>query len=212
MVSLGIETELRLRIVFQQMANDNRMLRKLRLHVNTSVDGCIAGPNGEMDWMVGLLDDEIMKYTFKLHESVDTILLGRKMSDGFISYWSDVKNNPNDPWYAFAKKMIDIPKIVFTKTLNKSRWINTEIATGNLIEEVNKIKSQTGRDIIVYGGASFDTSLIKEKLIDEFYLFINPVAIGNGMTIFKDLNEIQKYILIESKPFECGKVLLRYGT
>jgi dihydrofolate reductase len=194
------------------MANDNRMLRKLRLHVNTSVDGCIAGPNGEMDWMVGLLDDEIMKYTFKLHESVDTILLGRKMTDGFISYWSDVKNNPNDPWYAFAKKMIDIPKIVFTKTLNKSRWINTEIATGNLIEEVNKIKSQTGRDIIVYGGASFDTSLIKEKLIDEFYLFINPVAIGNGMTIFKDLNEIQKYILIESKPFECGKVLLRYGT
>jgi dihydrofolate reductase len=55
-----------------------------------------------------------------------------------------------------------------------------------------------------------DTSLIKEKLIDEFYLFINPVAIGNGMTIFKDLNEIQKYTLIESKAFECGKVLLRY--
>jgi dihydrofolate reductase len=55
-----------------------------------------------------------------------------------------------------------------------------------------------------------DTSLIKEKLIDEFYLFINPVAIGNGMTIFKDLNEIQKYTLIESKTFECGKVLLRY--
>ena len=60
------------------------------------------------------------------------------------------------------------------------------------------------------GGASFDSSLIKEKLIDEFYLFINPVAIGNGMTIFKDLNEIQKYSLIESKVFESGEVLLRY--
>ena len=159
-------------------------MRNLRLHVNMSVNGCIAGPNGEMDWMVGLKDDELIKYTFKLHEPVDTILLGRKMTDVFISYWSDVMNKP--------------------------RWINTDIATGDLIEEVNKIKSQNGRDIIVYGGASFDSSLIKEKLIDEMYFFINPVAIGNGMTIFKDLNEIQKYTLIESKAFESGKVLLHY--
>ena len=175
-----------------------------------SVDGCIAGPNGEMDWMVGLLDDEVIKYVSKITESVDTILLGRKMTDVFISFWLDVMNKPDDPWHAFSNKMIETPKVVFTKTLNKSRWINTDIATGNLIEEVSKIKSQNGGDIIVYGGASFDSSLIKEKLIDEFYLFINPVAIGNGMTIFKDLNEIQKYTLIESKAFECGKVLLRY--
>ena len=192
------------------MANDNRVLRKLRLQVQMSVDGCIAGPNGEMDWMVGLLDDELIKYVSKITESVDTILLGRKMTDVFISSWLDVMNKPDDPWYAFSKKMIETPKVVFTKTLNKSRWINTDIATGNLIEEVSKIKSQNGRDIVVYGGASFDSSLIKEKLIDELYLFINPVAIGNGMTIFKDLNEIQKYTLIESKAFECGKVLLRY--
>ena len=186
------------------------VLRKLRLQVQMSVDGCIAGPNGEMDWMVGLSDDETMKYAYKITESVDTILLGRKMTDVFISYWSDMINKPDDPCYAFAKKMIETPKVVFSKTLNKSRWINTFIATGNLVEEVNKIKSQTGGDIVVYGGASFDTSLIKEKLIDEFYLFVNPVAIGNGMTVFKDLKQIQKYTLIESKTFECGKVLLRY--
>src|SRR5688500_4537175 len=189
------------------MANNKR---KLKLHVNMSVNGCIAGTNGEMDWMVGLLDDELIKYSYKLHEPVDTILLGRKMTDVFISYWSDVMNKPDDPWYVFAKKMIETPKVVFTKTLNESKWINTDIATGDLIEEVNKIKSQNGGDIIVYGGASIDSSLIKEKLIDEFYFFINPVAIGNGMTIFKDLNEIQKYTLIESKAFACGIVLLRY--
>jgi len=191
------------------MANNKR---KLRLQVQMSLDGCIAGPNGEMDWMVGLLDDELLKYVSKITESVDTILLGRKMTDVFISYWLNVMNKPDDRWNAFAKKMIEIPKVVFTKTLNKSEWINTDIATGNLIEEVNKVKSQNGRDIVVYGGASFDSSLIKEKLVDEFYLFINPVAIGNGMTIFKDLNEIQKYTLIESKAFECGIVLLRYGA
>ena len=175
-----------------------------------SVDGCIAGPKGEMDWMVGLLDDELIKYVSKITEPVDTILLGRKMTDLFISFWLDMMNKPDDPWNAFAKRMIEIPKVVFTKTLNKSKWINTDIATGDLTEEVNKIKSQNGGDIVVYGGASFDSSLIKEKLIDEFYLFINPVAIGNGMTIFKDLNEIQKYTLIESKVFESGEVLLRY--
>ncbi|MGH9974887.1 MAG: dihydrofolate reductase family protein, partial [Nitrososphaeraceae archaeon] len=188
------------------MANNKRVLRRLRLHVQMSIDGCIAGPNGEMDWMVGLLDDECINYASKITESVDTILLGRKMTDVFISSWLNVMDKPDDPWNAFAKKMIETPKVVFTKTLNKSKWINTDIATGNLIEEVSKIKSQNGGDIVVYGGASFDSSLIKEKLIDEFYLFINPVAIGNGMTIFKDLNEIQKYTQIESKAFECGIV------
>ena len=192
------------------MSNNKKVLRKLRLQVQMSVDGCIAGPNGEMDWMVGLADDEIMKYAYKITEPVDTILLGRKMTDVFISTWLDVMNKPDDPWYAFSKKMIETPKVVFTKTLNKSKWINTDIATGDLIEEISKIKNQNGKDIVVYGGASFDSSLIKEKLIDEFYLFINPVAIGNGMTIFKDLNDIQKYTLIESKVFESGKVLLRY--
>jgi len=192
------------------MANDKRVLRKLRLQVQMSVDGCIAGPNGEMDWMVGLFDDEIIKYAYRITEPVDTILLGRKMTDVFISFWLDVMNKPDDPWYTFSKKMIETPKVVFTKTLNKSRWINTDIATGNLIEEVSKIKRQNGGDIIVYGGASFDSSLIKEKLIDEFYLFINPVAIGNGMTIFKDLNEIQKFNMVKSIAFDCGIVLLHY--
>jgi dihydrofolate reductase len=76
--------------------------------------------------------------------------------------------------------MIETPKIVFTKSLNKSEWPNTEIATGDIKDEITKLKSKEGGgDIIVYGGASFDSSLIKENLIDEYYLFINPVAIGN---------------------------------
>ena len=192
------------------MNNNNRVMRKLRLHVQMSIDGCIAGPNNEMDWMGGLLDDELIKYEYKLHEPVDTILLGRKMTDVFISTWSNVMNKPDDPWYAVAKKMIETPKVVFTKTLNKSRWINTDIATGDLIEEVSKIKSQNGGDIIAYGGASFDSSLIKEKLIDEFYLFVNPIVMGSGKTIFRDLKEIQKLTLIDSKVFDCGLVLLHY--
>jgi dihydrofolate reductase len=129
------------------------------------------------------------------------------MVDGFIPYWTEVMNKPDDPSNAFAKKMVEIPKVVFTKTLYKSEWANTDIATGDLKDEITKLKNLDGGDIIVYGGASFDSSLIKEKLIDEFYLFVNPVVIGNGKTIFKNL-EIQKPMLIESKVFDCGLVLL----
>ena len=192
------------------MVNNKSGLRKLTLQVQMSIDGCIAGPNGEMDWMVGLQDDKVMKYENELMESIDTILLGRKMTDVFISYWSDVIKKPDDPWYAFGKKMIEIPKVVFTKTLNKSKWINTEIATGDLTDEIIKLKSRDGRDMVVYGGASFDSSLIKSGLIDEFLLFINPVAIGNGMSIFRDLNEIQKFNMVKSIAFDCGIVLLHY--
>ena len=192
------------------MVNNKSGLRKLKLQVQMSIDGCIAGPNGEMDWMVGLQDDKLMKYAYELTESIDTILLGRKMTDVFISYWSDVIKKPDDPWYAFGKKMIEIPKVVFTKTLNKSKWINTEIATGDLTDEIIKLKSREGKDMVVYGGASFDSSLIKLGLIDEFLLFINPVAIGNGMTIFKDLNEIQKFNMVKSIAFDSGEVLLHY--
>ena len=175
-----------------------------------SIDGYIAGPNGEMDWLVWNWDDKLKKYVNELTESADRILLGRKMTEGFISYWSDVMVKLDHPDHAFAKKMIETPKVVFTKTLNKSKWVNTDIATGDLTDEINKLKRQEGKDIIVYGGASFDSSLLTAGLIDEFHLFVNPAAIGNGMTIFKDLNEMQKFTLVKSIAFDCGIVLLHY--
>jgi dihydrofolate reductase len=192
--------------------NNNKVMRKLRLQVQISIDGCIAGPNNEMDWLLWddiLSDDNYIKYLNKITESVDTIIMGRKMVDGFIPYWTEVRNKPDDPWNAIAKKMLEIPKVVFTKTLYKSKWANTDIATGDLKDEITKLKNLDGGDIIVYGGASFDSSLIKEKLIDEFYLFVNPIVIGNGKTIFKNL-EIQNLTLIESKVFDSGLVLLHY--
>ena len=190
------------------MDDNKKAMRKLRMQVQISVDGCIAGPNNEMDWLVW--DNDYIKYINEITESVDTIIMGRKMVDGFIPFWTEVANKPDDPMNAIATKMVEIPKVVFTKTPNKSEWVNTEIATGDLKEEVAKLKSQNGKDLLVYGGASFDSSLIKEKLIDEFYLLVVPIVIGNGKTIFRDLKEIQKLTLIESKVFDCGLVLLHY--
>ena len=196
------------------MSDNNKTTRKLKLHVEMSIDGCIAGTNNEMDWINFTWNEKLREYEDRLHKPVDTILLGRKMTDEFISYWSDVLKRPEDKEYSFAKKMMETPKIVFTKTLPKSEWPNTEIATGDLNEEITKLKSKEGGggDIIVYGGASFDSSLIKENLIDEYYLFVNPVVIGNGKTIFKDLKEIRKLVLIESITFDSGTVLLHYAV
>lgn len=81
-----------------------------------SVDGYIAGPNGEMDWMVTWnWDDKLKKYVDELTQSVDTILLGRKMTNGFISYWSDVMSKPDDPEYMFAKKLIETQRLFLAK-------------------------------------------------------------------------------------------------
>ncbi len=117
--------------------------------------------------------------------------------------------NPDEPEFAGGKKMTDTYKVVFTKTLDKSAWNHTDIATGELAEEINKLKNQDGKDMIVYGGATFVSSLIKARLINEFHLFINPTIIGNGMTIFKQTDR-QNLTLIKSKSYDCGIMVLHY--
>lgn len=187
-------------------------MRKLKLQIQISVDGFVAGPKGELDWMTWDWDDELKKYVYGLTDSVDTILLGRKMTEGFISYWTDVvTNKPNDTEYEFARKMVDIPKIVFTKTLNKSEWENTRLAKGYIVEEVNQLKQQGGKGIIVYGGAGFVSSLIQHNLIDEYHVFINPVAIGKGMAVFKNLDSSFNLKLARSRAFDCGIVVNHYA-
>src|SRR5438552_11372130 len=136
-------------------------MKKLKLQVQMSIDGFVGGPNGELDWMTWDWDDKIKEYVNDLTDLVDTILLGRKMTDGFIAKWSDVvKNKPEDESYALANELMDKSKIVFTKTLNESPWenTNTTLATGELADEIKKLKADRGKDIIVYGGATFVSS------------------------------------------------------
>ena len=185
-------------------------MRKLKLQMQLTVNGFVAGPNGELDWMLWEWDDELKKYVGELTDSIDTIILGRKMTDGFVNHWTTVANNPDDPEYASGKKFVDTPKVVITKTLTESKWENTTLVTGNLKDEISKLKKQKGKDIIVYGGAGTVSNLMKENLIDEYYLFVNPVAIKKGMTIFSDIKNEFRLNLVEAKQFDCGIVLLHY--
>lgn len=185
-------------------------MRKLRLQVQLSVDGFNSAKDGQLDWMTWKWDEKLIEYTAKLTTPVDTILLGRKMTDGFIKHWANVASKPENPEYEYGKIFTDTPKVVFTKTLKDSQWPNTVLAKGDLNEEVNKLKNAAGGDIIVYGGSSFVSNLIKEGLIDEYQFYVNPVILGEGMTIFGDVKERQQLKLIKSTGFECGITVLHY--
>lgn len=176
-----------------------------------TVDGFIAGLGGELDFMTWNWDDVLKQYVGDLTESVDCIVLGRKLAQGFIPYWAGVAADPNAAEHESGVKFTETPKVVFTKTLEKSEWNNTVLAKGDLADEIKKLKLQEGRDIIAYGGAAFVSSLIREGLIDEYHLFINPAAIGNGLTIFKDLDAKRDLKLVKSKAFDCGIALLHYA-
>jgi len=106
--------------------------------------------------------------------------------------------------------MVDMPKIVFSKTLSKSNWDNTEIAESDLVTEINNLKKQDGKDIVMYGGAEFVTSVIKAGLIDEYHLFVNPAAAGKGMSIFGGLEKPGQLNLVKATPLKNGIVILCY--
>jgi dihydrofolate reductase len=173
-------------------------------------DGFIAGPNGELDWMTWDWDNDLKDYVTKLTKSFDTILMGRKMTDGFCSHWEKIAEDPKDPEYEAAKIFVDTPKIVFSRTIKEMKGKNVTVSNGDLKQEVIKLKKMKGRDLIVYGGAGFVSNLIKEDLIDDYHLFINPVAIGKGMTIFNNIEGKRNLTLVESKKFDCGIVVLHY--
>ena len=185
-------------------------MKKLKLQVQISVDGFIAGPNGEMDWLTWNATEDFIQYVTELTDSCDTMLLGRKLADGFIPYWTDITTRPDDPQYSFARKMVDMPKIVFSKTLDKSSWDNTTIAKNDLVTEVNDLKERDGKDIVMYGGAEFVSSAIEAGLIDEYHLFVNPAAAGRGMSIFGGLEKPRQLNLIKVTPLNNGVVILCY--
>ena len=181
-------------------------MRKLKLQMQITVDGFVAGAGGQLDWMTAP-DDELLTFINDLTDSSDTILLGRRMTAEFISYWENVATQPEGPEHAFARKMVDMPKVVFSRTLSSIPGQNVRIEGGDLVQAVTRLKSLAGKDIIVYGGATFVASLLENALIDQLHLFVNPVAIGRGMQIFKDRKALR---LTGSTAYPHGIVVNSY--
>src|SRR5260370_26324280 len=152
-------------------------MRKLKLQMQITVDGFVAGREGQLDWMTWNMDEKLLAFINQLTDTSDTILLGRKMTEGFIKYWESAITKPQSPEYEFARKMVDTPKVVFSKTLSHIDGQNVRVENGDVVEAVNKLKSLQGKNIIVYGGATVVSSFIEKCLFYEFELFFKLGAI-----------------------------------
>jgi dihydrofolate reductase len=189
-------------------------MRKLKLQVQMTLDGFVAGPNGELDWIwIGKPDEAILQRVIELADTCDTILLGHKMTPGFVDYWESrllsgvLDNQPESHEQPLAQRMVGMRKIVFSRTQTAIKGRNLEVENGDLAAAVHTLKRQTGKDIMVYGGATFVSSLISQNLVDEYYIFRRPVAIGNGLSIFKE----QRLLELESSvTYKNGTLLNKY--
>jgi len=181
-------------------------VRKLKLQVQTSADGYMAGPNREMDWLLGPWTDDLNNYIEAVTKPVDTIVLGRKLAEGFIPAWA---SGPEGEDQASIDWMNNTPKVVVSDSLRESPWAGVEIVGGDLVRAMNEIKARPGGDMIVYGGGTLVASLIAAELIDDLYLFVNPTAIGAGMPVFR-AGAYQRLQLVEARGFDCGVTAMHY--
>lgn len=187
-------------------------MRKVILFMHMSLDGFVCGPNGEQDWMT-MNDDEMGKYlAADFQSTVDTILTGRVLYQGFASFWPSVPSSPGIPaeLIDFANWMNNTRKIVFSKTLQAVDWTNSVLAEQNIVDEINHLKQQPGGDMVAFGGAAFVAALAEQNLIDEYRIKLEPIILGDGKALFKDVHDRTKLTLAKAKAFDSGVVGLYY--
>ena len=186
-------------------------MRKLISFMHISVDGFAAGPNREMDWIH--VDDEIFDYAGNQTDNADTAVYGRITYELMNSYWPTAAEQPaatkhdiqHSNWYN------NVEKIVLSRTLKNAPAKNTRFIGENVAEEINKLKRRTGKSMIMFGSPDTVRSLMQENLVDEFWLFINPLILGKGIPYLHNIETSIKLHLVSSHSFSAGVVCLQYA-
>jgi dihydrofolate reductase len=179
-------------------------LRRLIASEMVSVDGFFSGPNGEVDWFVQ--SEDLEEFAQHLIDSVDTILYGRVTYQMMVGYWPHASGR-------FADRTNRLPKLVFSSTLEATPWgdwDNARPVGGALADEVAKLKSEPGRDIVIYGSGSVVQALTRLGAIDEYRLVVNPVVLSSGRPLFDGIPVRRKLRLTESVRWPSGCVALTY--
>ena len=187
----------------------NREMRKVIFKVDTSLDGYIAGPNGELDWAFPKVrTKESWQHVRGVLDNVDTVLMSRIIYEEFKNYWPAVANNPesSEPDREFSRWLDKIPKVVFSRTLENLEWENARLVRGDAGMEIAILKQQPGKHLMMWGGAKFPRTLMQLGLIDEYWINVHPVALGRGKSLFEGIENRIPLKLLKSRSFESGVV------
>lgn len=184
-------------------------MRKIIVSNMMTLDGFIAGSNGEIDWFV--TGEDFFEDAPVVFERVGTMLFGRVTYEGMMSFWTGSDASAADP--VITEWMNTTPKVVFSRTLDKvewGRWDNARLAQGEIGAAVAKLKQEPGKDMIIYGSSTIVSQLAQLGLIDEYWLFINPVILGSGKPEFSGISQRVKLKLTGTKVFKGGVIRLMY--
>jgi dihydrofolate reductase len=191
-------------------------MRKVIASTFVTLDGLMVGPNEEMDWVLDNLDGEMENDVADQLKSVDAILLGRVTYQIMANYWPTATAGTSVPRSQgvedpiITDRMNNLPKIVFSKTLQKVEWNNSRLVKENIADEVSKIKQQPGKDMVILGSASIVQTFTNIGLIDEYRLLLHPVALGSGKPLSKDINDRLNLKLMKTKTYKNGVVSFDY--
>jgi dihydrofolate reductase len=187
-------------------------MRKIISFMHMSLDGFVAGPNGELNW--AKVDQEIFDHVGKRINEGDTALYGRVTYQMMEGYWPTATDKPNATKHDIehAKWYSKVHKVVLSKTLNPDsyRESNTKIISDNLSDRINEIKQSGNKDILLFGSPTATHSLIKLNLIDGYWLFVNPIILGRGIPLFTEIKDTIKLNLLTTRQFACGVTELNY--
>ncbi len=185
-------------------------MRKLVLFVHTSLDGFVGGPNGEMDWIH--VDDEIFDYVGDYTDKADTALYGRATFEMMENYWPTAADEPDASKHDIrhSKWYNQVMKVVISETMRGRDSNKTKIISENIAAQINELKRQEGNDIIMFGSPGAAHSLMALNLIDEYWLFVNPILLKYGIPLFKNVASRTRLKLVNNVTFSSGVVCLRY--
>jgi dihydrofolate reductase len=185
-------------------------MRRIVLFMHVSLDGLVAGPRGEMDWIH--VDEEMFDFAGKRTSEADTALYGRVTYQMMESYWPTAADQAgatkhdieHSRWYN------KVTKVVLSRSMQGQDLPNTKIISRNLSREINELKNKEGKDILIFGSPAAVHSLMQEGLIDDYWLFVNPVPLEQGIPLFKGVKDKIKLKLVSTHVFASGVVSLHY--